>query len=296
MIERRMPPLDAFDPLGFLAALGVLRIVARTNRSARLKWVEEGTYSPVLVTEEAVDPVEVLFQDLQRWRQGHPAMDFAAGAERKIQDLKHQPAEFRALMRDLVQDSEAAEYVAAYATGVAVDGSGRQTKPTALHFTAGQQRFMDAVLNLRDEVTREDLREAVEGPWIGRAGPKDLRWRAASERSRALLWFDPSKEKARTLPGAYWLAFHALPLFPVVPVGLRAVTTGFTGRGRSEQFTWPVWSSPLTPSEVRVVVGLRDLADLSAHERKARGITLVLRSNVNRSAQGYGNFSAATPI
>src|SRR5690606_4656684 len=211
MIERRMPPLDAFDPLGFLAALGVLRIVARTNRSARLKWVEEGTYSPVLVTEEAVDLVEVLFQDLQRWRQGHPAMDFAAGAERKIQDLKHQPAEFRALMRDLVQDSEAAEYVAAYATGVAVDGSGRQTKPTALHCTAGQQRFMDAVLNLRDEVAREALREAVEGPWIGRAGPKDLRWRAASERSRALLWFDPSKEKARTLPGSYWLAFHALP-------------------------------------------------------------------------------------
>lgn len=295
MIETRLPPMDAFDPLGFLAGLGVLRIVARIHASARLKWVEDGTWSPVLLTDEAVDLIELLVRDLERWRRGHPAVDFAAGASRKVQDLKHPPAEFRALMRDLAGDAEAAEYVAAYATGVAVDGSG-QTKPTSLHFTAGQQRFMDAILNLRDEVTRDDLREAIEGPWIGRVGPKDLRWRAAAERSRALLSFDPSKEKAHAVPGAVWLAFHALPLFPVVPAGLRAVTTGFTGRGRNEQFTWPVWLPALTLSGVRAAVGLPDLAGLSSREREARGIALVLRSDVIRSPQGYGNFSAAMPV
>jgi hypothetical protein len=165
-----------------------------------------------------------------------------------------------------------------------------------LHFTAGQQRFMDAVLDLRSNVTRDDLHEALFGPWIGRVGPKDTRWRAASERSRALLSFDPSKEKASTVAGAAWLAFQALPLFPVVPVGRRVVTTGFTGRGKNEQFTWPLWEPWLELSEVRVLLGQAELAEMTPRQRQHRGITQVRRSEVTRSDQGYGNFSASRPV
>jgi hypothetical protein len=295
MKETRMPALDAADPLGFLAALGVLRVVSRDDRAARLRWLQDGSWSAALTTTEPLDLVEVLFADLERWRRGHPAVDFAVNADRKIQDLKHPPQDFRALMLRLAGDPEAADFVAAYATGVAVDGSG-QTKPTSFHFTAGQQRFMDAVLDLRASVTRQDLEEALYGPWIGRVGPKDTRWKAASERSRALLSFDPSKEKSSTVAGAAWLAFQALPLFPVVPVGRRAVTTGFTGRGKSEQFTWPVWSAPLEVCEVRVLLGLPDLASMPARERQRRGISKVLRSEVSRNPQGYGNFTASQPV
>jgi hypothetical protein len=295
VIETRLPALGAFDPLGYLAALGLLRIIDRYRPRAQLRWLENGTWSAELVTEQSVDVVDVLNADVERWRAGHPALDFAMGAERKIQDLKHQPGEFRTLMRNLVNHGEAAEFVAAYATGVAKDGSG-QTKPTSFHMTAGQQRFMDVILSLRAEVTREDLREAIEGPWVGRTGPKDPRWQAASERSRALLWFDPSKEPFRSIVGAAWLAFNALPLFPVVPVGLRAVTTGFSGRGKSEQFTWPVWRPPLTLADVRVLVGLRGLAEMNPADRTARGIALILRADVLRSNQGYGNFSPAALV
>lgn len=295
MNETRMTALDAADPLGFLAALGVLRIVSRDEPGARLRWLQDGSWSAGLETPDSVDLVQALFTDLERWRRGHPAVEFAVNADRKVQDLKHPPEDFRALMLRLVNDPEAAEFVAAYATGVAVDGSG-QTKPTSLHFTAGQQRFMDAVLDLRAGVTREDLEEALYGPWIGRVGPKDTRWRAASERSRALLSFDPSKEKSSTVAGAAWLAFQAMPLFPVAPVGLRAVTTGFIGRGKSEQFTWPVWSVPLSLCEVRVLLGLAEVAELSGWERQRRGIAQVLRSDVSRNPQGYGNFSAAWPV
>jgi hypothetical protein len=295
MNEIRMSGLDAADPLGYLVGLGVLRVVSQYDSGARLRWIQDGSWSAALQTTEPLDLVELLFLDLERWRRGHAAVEFAVNADRKIQDLKHQPEDFRTLMLRLVEDSEAGEFVAAYATGVAVDGSG-QTKPTSLHFTAGQQRFMDAVLDLRATVTREDLEEALHGPWTGRVGPKDTRWRASSERSRALLSFDPSKEKAPTIAGAAWLAFQAMPLFPVVPSGRRAVTTGFTGRGKSEQFTWPLWSAALNLNEVRVLLGQANLGEMSPRQRELRGITQVLRSDVVRNPQGYGNFSASQPV
>lgn len=295
MNENCMGALDAADPLGFMAAIGVLRVVSRDDTEAKLVWRRDGIWSAVLQTTEPLDLIEILISDVERWRRGHPAVEFAVNADRKAQDLKHPPDEFRKLMLSLVGDLEAADFVAAYATGVAVDGSG-QTKPTSLHLTAGQQRFMDAVLDLRAAVTREDLHEALYGPWTGRVGPKDTRWRAASERSRALLSFDPSKEKGATVVGAAWLAFQAMPLFPVVPVGRRAVTTGFTGRGKSEQFIWPVWSCPLTLFEVRVLLAQPDLLELSATERQRRGIAQVLRSDVIRNPQGYGNLSASQPV
>lgn len=295
MNQVRMTALEAADPLGFLGALGVLRIVSRLDTGARLHWIQDGSWSATLRTTEPFDLIDLLFSDLERWREGHPAVEFAVGANRKVQDLKHPPNDFRALMRRLVEDPEAAGFVAAYGTGVAVDSSG-QTKPTSLHFTAGQQRFMDAVLDLRASVTREDLKEALYGPWTGRVGPKDTRWKAASERSRALLSFDPSKETASTVAGAAWLAFQAMPFFPVVPVGQRAVTTGFTGRGKNEQFTWPIWFSPLTLHEIRVLLGQPKLGEMGPGERQIRGIAHVLRSNVVRSSQGYGNFSASEPV
>lgn len=295
MNDVRMPAFDASDPLGFLAALGVLRVVSRAYPEARLWWAQNGTWSARLRTSGPLDIVGILMEDLARWRGGHPAVDFAIDADRKVQDLKHYPEDFRALMSQLVENPEAAEFVAAYATGVAVDGSG-QTKPTSLHFTAGQQRFMDAVLDLRAQVTQEDLEEALFGPWTGRVGPKDLRWRAASERSRALLSFDPSKEKGATVAGAAWLAFQAMPLLPVVPLGGRAVTTGFTGRGKHEQFTWPIWTSPLNLHEVRVLLAQKGLESLHARERARLGIALILRCEVVRNSQGYGNFSASQPV
>jgi hypothetical protein len=296
MTETDLRALDPFDTLGYLAALGTLNVVSRVDPGARLRWVEAGRWYAQLVTGSPIDAVAVLHADVERWRGGHPAVDFAVGAERKVQDLKHPPDEYRALMRRLAADPEAAGYAAAYATGVAVDGSG-QTKPTSFHLTAGQQRFMDAILSLREGVTTDDLAEALFGPWVGREGPKDPRWRAASERSRALLSFDPGTTRARTIAGAAWLAFRALPLFPVVPRGLRALTTtGFAGRGRNERFIWSVWTPPISVDEARVVVGLSDPAGLSQRERAARGIALVLRCDVARSDQGYGNFSAAVPV
>lgn len=348
MREDVLAGLDGGDPLGFLAALGLLRVASLVDTGARLRWVLQGSWVAALQLPGGRDPVDLVMDDVAVWRDGHPAVNFAVEADRqaeelaplakalktakeaakkvlkarpdseevkslvetcerecnekaeairrcaKILDLKHPPAEFRALMRSVALVPAAAPFVAALATGVAADGSG-QTKPTSLHFAAGQQRFMDAVLDLRDRVTREDVIEALHGPWVGRTEPKDMRWRAASERNRALLSFDPSKEKAAMIAGASWLAFQAMPLLPAVPVGARVATTGFSGSGKREQFTWPIWSDALSADAARVLIGTRGLADAPAAWREARGVRQVFESKVIRSSQGYGNFAAADP-
>ncbi len=291
--------LDGSDPLGFMAAVGLLRVVSGRDPGARLYWVQDGPWVAVLTTSEE-HVVQLLLDDVKRWRRGHGALNFAVNAERKVEDLKPPPEEFRAFMSKVRKDDEAASFLAAYATGVAVDGSGKQTKPTAFHLTAGQQRFLAAVLSVRDAVGEEDLREALFGPWVGRTDRdlKDTRWRAGSERSRALLSFDPgrSSEKAAMIVGAVWLAFQGLPLFPTVPNGTRIVTTCFTGRGNDQVFTWPLWSRPLVVDEVRAVLQAERLQEMRASTREARGISAILRSTVVRSGQGYGNFAPAVPV
>lgn len=294
MNARACGALDGADPLAFMAACGLLRVVSRTVPDARLAWSQDGRWSAVLHTPVPIDAASLVVDDLGRWRRGHAAVNFAVAADRKIQDLKHPPEDFRALMRSVALDDDAAAFVAAFATGVAVDGSG-QTKPTSLHFCAGQQRFMDAVLDLRDGVTQDDVGEALDGPWVGRTGTKDTRWRAASERSRALLAFDPSKTKDTTVPGAAWLAFQAMPLFVTAPRGLRVRTTGFEGRGHRERFAWPLWTAPLSVEAVRTLVGTPALVDTTRAWREARGVTQVFEAAVVRSSQGYGNFAAANP-
>src|SRR5207247_2344914 len=84
-------------------------------------------------------------------------------------DLKPPPGVFRSYLQNLVRDSDAirrraVDLAAAFATETARD-SNENTKPTALHFTAGQQEFLEMVNRLCVAVTAKDLREAVFGPW-----------------------------------------------------------------------------------------------------------------------------------
>ncbi|MEM6790922.1 MAG: hypothetical protein AAF715_25610 [Myxococcota bacterium] len=289
--------LDGSDPLGWLAAIGTLRIVANAVPTARLRWALRERWIPVLSDLGDLDLVEELMRDLEWWREAPPpAIAFAIDADRKIQDLKHPPPEYREWMRQAMRsgDREWADHAMAYATGIVVDGSG-QTKPTSFHFTAGTQRFMSVPVELLETVIEDDLRHALFGPWAERDKAKTFRWRAGGERSRALLSFDPSKRSASGAPGPNWLAFHALPLFPAVAIGGRVRTACFTGRGRSESFAWPLWELDLRLDEAKGLVTFDWVASDESNRHK-RGVVAVFRSSIVRSNQGYGSFSPASVV
>ncbi len=297
--------LDGTNPLAFLAALGTLRAA---GCGARLHWRHEGRWRPVLtLPDDTSHPAELVMAHLERWRTGHTlptALDLEyAKAEKgsegkRVRDLKPPPGDFRAFLGRAAKawpsDPDAADFAAAYATESGRDGKGN-TKPTAFHFTAGQQAFLDMVIALRDELTRSHVDEALDGPWRYESTLPVLRWDVSGERLYALLASDPATDKAQGVPGADWLAFLGLSFFPTVARGAHTFTTGFEDRSKEPWFCWPLWTAPLTHDVLRSLLAL-DLRDASPDERRARGVTLLLRSRARRSDRGYGNFSAASAL
>lgn len=301
MNEHVLTGLDGTNPLAFLAALGTLRAA---GGRARLHWRDEGRWRPVLtLPADAPDPVSAVMANLERWRAGALALELQyAKAEKgdeskRVRDLKPPPKEFREFLEHVraswPADADSADFAVAYATEAGRDNKGN-TKPTALHFTAGKQAFLDMVIELRDGLTREYVEEALHGPWLYASKLPVLRWDVSGERQYALVASDPQKAKPQGVPGADWLAFLGLSFLPTFPRGTRTLTTGFDDASKEPSFGWPLWTQPLGRDVVGSLLAL-DLRDMNVAERRARGIALVLSSKARRSDRGYGNFAAASP-
>ena len=328
--------LDGSTPLGFMAALGVLRVLddrARAEQSPapRLSWGEGFPYAPTLHGPESMEAlIAAIAEDLASWTT-EPAFEFSydkksggaarGGAGKVVRDLKAAPIKMRTFLDDVAVraaagDGRSARHAAAYASELVTDNNGR-TKPTAFHFAAGQQSFLGAVVEIQQAVannTEADLREALVGPWTRLRAVKSLGWDqmgAFSARMYALRATNPSKDPRPGIPGAEWLAFVGMSFFPVV------VKRGFAGKNRlyttcvqggwkDSVFTWPLWSPPATADTIGGLLQCfrppskkdktRALA-VAAEGRRARGISAVFAANILRSDQGgYGAFSPTTYI
>jgi hypothetical protein len=304
--EKTLTGLDGSNPLAFMAALGTLRILMSSAEQVRLSWRDEGRWRPVLhLAEGTLDAVAAVMKDLRSWKHA-PELSLQYEKDgktgRKVRDLKPRPEVFKKFLEKAVKEAgerrRLADFAAAYATDMARDGKGN-TKPTAFHFTAGQQNFLEMVAQLADGLNKEHVEEALFGPWRYESELPVLRWDVSGERLYALLASDPAGEKARGVPAADWLAFQSLPLFPCFPEATlgstaRVVTTGFEGHGKEFVFRWPLWTFPATLSTIRSLLAGANHA-LKPEERRARGIALVLESQCRRSDHGYGTFSAPVP-
>lgn len=303
MSELRLTGLDGKNPVAFLAALGALNVLAdRANASCpepKLVWVAEGTYRPAILDgPDRTALLDLLMNDVASFR-SEPALDLRyqkGGDGSAAHDLKPPPAVFANYLRTLLglpDPRRSLAFAAAFATDVAEDNNGN-VKPTALHFTAGQQEFLAMVNVLVDGVTPADMEEALFGPWRYERGLPVLQWDNASSREYALRATDPSKDKKLGVPGADWLAFRGLPFIPVAPIGDRVATAGCRGEWKTGSFRWPLWSKPLPRSVIRSLLTSREMFEVDPRTLRERGIDIVLESLIRRSDQGgYGNFAPA---
>ncbi|RME25628.1 MAG: hypothetical protein D6798_08520 [Deltaproteobacteria bacterium] len=292
--------IDGTNPIGFLAAVGTLRSCAGQGVDARLSWVDEGRWRPVIHgVPSPEDLVALLDAERIAWSD-EPALTYTYpdAKGRPQAEIKPPPAEFRRFLREVLASGRrrSIEQVGAYASDVVVDNNGN-TKPTALHFAAGQQRFLDAVTDIHAHAGPDALRAALFGPWTEHP-VKSLSWDATVFRDYALRATDPSGEKKGSVPGVEWLAFVGLGLLPVAPVtsprGPRLVTTGCTGGWKDGQFRWPLWTVPASLDAVRSL--LATPLPSEPDSRRRIGIGAVFQSGIERSDQGgYGRFSPSMP-
>lgn len=297
MTELRLTGLEGSNPLAFLAALGALSVCERMQPGAsrpRLAWVDEVVAVPVLSAQLGTDAlIDLILQDREQWRRS-PALQWPPA--NPADDVKFSDAE----LREWLSACAAAEpndggRALAFAMAMVAEGSytdSGDAKPTDLHFTAGRQKFLKMARELRDGLSAGDLEEALVGPWRYDSTLPSMKWDVTDDRVYALSPVDPAGEKKLTVPGAEWLALVGLTAMPVTWRPGRTVTTGCSGRWRQGTFSWPVWRAPLELSEVRTLIGQRDLTVARPPVRLVtRGVTRVFRSVVTRSDQGgYGSF------
>jgi hypothetical protein len=294
--------IDGSNPLGFLASLGLLRIVP----GAKLGFADDGSFQAFIdgLDESKTDLGALIAADAEGgaderapWRLTYTKPATKKQGPLKVADLKPPPGAFNTFLATciaawLTGDDEAAAYAAAYATDIAVDGKGN-TKPTAFHFTAANQTFLGALDSIRASVTTEWVKTSLFDGHGDRPG-SNLRWDPGAERNWALMANNPNDDGTRVDAPLEWLAFRGLPLLPSFPRGSSIITTCVAGRGDDMTFTWPLWSIPASRQTTRSVLQIDWNGSNKA--RAARGVFALCSSAIRRTSQGFGNFGPSSVI
>jgi hypothetical protein len=295
--------LDGSNPLAFLAALGVLLAVdeaSEADAKPMLAWTLRGTWQPTLTSVHAdIDALAAALDADRRIACDDPALRFTyVDGGKVVADVKPSPAELRAALTSWAREAaptsrRTTDWFTGFISEGATDNNGRG-KPSALHFTAGQQKFLKAARDLAEGASSESIREALVGPWSYRSDLPVMGWDNTETRDYALRASNPATEKKLGNPGADWLALRGLACLPTAAIRQRQVTTGVVGGWKDSTFAWPLWMPPLTVPVVKSLLTTSDLRSASPVHRARRGVGVVFETHILRSEQGgYGSVTPA---
>jgi hypothetical protein len=294
--EIPLPALEGTNPLSYLAALGVIDAVTAAGHEVTLRWTDELVPHAVLGGAGSIDDIlEILDADRERWLD---SIVFRFPKAKPLRDAKPEHGLLRDWFTAAFENGNAhdADMLCALVAEGGLDGNGN-AKPTHLHFTAGQQQFLEMARTLASSVDASRLREAVCGPWAYDSTLPSLSWDSRGERVYAVRATNPSKERRLGVPGSDWLAFRGLIFYPVRVFNGSLRTTACDKDWKRSAFRWPLWSVPASRQTLYSLVAdprlvARD-AILDPRDLTARGVLSVLQAPIRRTDQGgYGSFGA----
>lgn len=300
--------VDGANPLGFLTALGTLRVLtlASADSVIRLAWqVHDGAWRPCVRSSASLTE--------EQWSQllGEAVKRVKCDAALALaDDLSVSPETYRAYSRTAADSAfrcelAHAEFAACFASEVLTTDNGT-VQDTALRTMsgAGHQHFLMTVRKLVAETSAAHLQKALFSPWRydDSIQGMSLRWDPAEDNRYALRWSDPSGDPQRQRTGAMWganrLAIEALPLLPVMPTVRQLETTGFrTGGSRRTFWTWPIWNVFATLDSVKSLLALKEL-QVEPPDRsclRARGVVEVFKSQ-RLTVGKFRNFTWGIPV
>lgn len=290
MTDTVLGGLDGSNPLAFLAALGTQVVFRGEPEAPRLWWRDELLPRPLV---DGDFPVERLVTQALRFRDilaEEVALQFELDGK-PIDDVKLAP---EAARRYIDACRRASDLSARLAGALIAEGSYDQkgvAKPTDLHFTAGQQRFLKMAREIVDKVRARDIEEALVGPWSYTGGTPSLKWDVTDDRVFAFRARDPAPEKKPSVPGAEFLALAGLTIFPVFGGSSRTVTTGCDGSWKSGHFSWPIWVHPAGPGAVKSLVSHAVSGTTRLTEAAGWGVVRLYKAPIRRSDRGgLGSF------
>lgn len=297
------PALDGRDPLGFLAAVGLLRLLSPIG-PAKLSW-DVGSGCALLETE-AVTLDDLVATAVDLITQIGPD-NLAPGLTSSLLPNRTSPTgpdparlsiDHFADIVAATTDASSLSWVRAIWTDLADDTEGRCAR-TPFNAPAGKQTLR-SMFEKPLELVRQDPER-----WISEALTRWTRkegYTGEGLESRAMRDAAEVNDGASTsygVPGATYLALLALPSFPVRGAGVlaggdkkarrrvRRLTPGWqTAPGRRGLvFGWPLWSRPLDLASVDVLLdhpevasAVRSAMRVDDHA-KSRGDTGVRRDD-----------------
>ena len=299
MNETHLTGLDGTNPLGFLAALGAQVVFEEEPEQPSLWWSDDITPHAVVHRDFTIDRIaDRALEVFGEWARS-PALKPRRqdGSEMpKGDELKLKPLDIRAYLDQTRKSSTSYPLPAALVAEGSLANQG-VAKPSDLYFTAGQQKFLDMARQILEGVMRNDVLDALAGPWKYDKELPSLMWDIRDDRVYALTANNPSGEKKHTNPGVEALAILGMSLHPVFAGNGRTLTQGCSGKSWKESFySWSLWRKPASPRAVKSLLAHVPYYDpAAAHSHRwfrSWGVATVYRSSIRRSGQGgYGTFA-----
>ena len=280
-----LPGLDGDNPLGFLAALGLIRTIDSASAQSgafRLWWTpQNGTWvAKVCLADTArVDPdelLETLLEILSSSGENHPARRWATFTDGS-------PDEIRQLIADTLDPWSAC-------IGIEPLPETDHAKRLSQLQTARKDYHVKAIANLLKGVTREQLERTLFSEWTY-TDPLEgltLHLDPTEDRRHAYQWNQPAGDPDRKTHGnmtaANRLALEAFAFFPIVHTGTMSQTLGFRGHfARDTCWTWPLWKHGVNASVIQSLLALPELQETEPSQQtreylRARGIAAVMRT------------------
>ena len=295
--------LDGSNPLGFLAALGTLRVVTEAAPSSKwhLQWqMYDGTWTPKILGNDPLSEdvlIDLLMPALKKMKD-QPALKFAKNLNISCEQFRVVTEEAQTAATFTARHE--VDFIAAFGCeSLPVSDKSPTIQDTALRTMsgAGHQHFLGSMLELVQTTEPDHLRTSLFLPWQYADERPNLRWDPVDDRRYALRWKDPSKDPVRTMRGANRLAIEALPLLPTAPGERKLHTTGFSQRPGEVLFTWPIWEVSLSMDVVRSLLSMAELQEPEPDHAtlRARGVVEVYRSQRITIAK-FRNFTVASPV
>lgn len=300
--------LDGANPLGFLAALGTLRVSSAawpdSRAPVRMGWVLGGLGPRPRLVVPAIDAdadARSVFLDglerVLRGLRGHKAIEFDNNLNLNVRVDVFRERLVEAAAEATPADRVYADFSAAFGSEVARDNGIIEDTALRTMSGAGHQHFLGSIRELVDSTTRAHLEAALFEPWSYSDERPSMRWDPADDRRYALRADDPSTSPIRTSRGANRLAVEGLPLLPVVPLSGRAATCGFRISGRRVEWTWPIWEPAVELDVVRSMLSLGELQSDRPDRARLRAMGIVEIYRCERVTQGkFRNFTPAWSV
>jgi len=295
-----LPGLDGSNPLGFLAALGVLRVLSKES-PIQMKWTPSGgTWVPVIVEGEC--SIDDLLVRLRRCINSYDNHMWVLDKKLPFKESKFRDSAKDALSKSTNSCRNDVDILASFGIELFSNDKG-MFDDTALRMVRTGDYAGNGLLaygsRICEETTDDNLRDALTTSWTYSDTRCALRWDPHENHSYALQWTDPSKEKTVSVRGANRLAMAAMPLMPTIPLktGARTTCFGFPD-GKTESMTWPLWNRPSRLATVQSILSLGQLQENkpSAIPLAERGVAAVYRCDRMKPNKYYRNFTPARCI